>query len=111
MLKTMLFSSSLLLSSLAIATGNNLIADYLDTTATGSALKVGMSQASLDGYNMVIFGFAKITVTDIDFYHTNTTTTLDTQDVTAQMLAELKKINQQAKYDLWLAEKNAANLK
>jgi len=84
MLKTMLFSSGLLLSSLAVATGNNLIAAYLDTTATGSALKVSMSQASLDGYNMVIFGFAKITGTNIDFYDASSASVLKQQLIAAK---------------------------
>ncbi|NDH09349.1 MAG: hypothetical protein EBY16_07030 [Gammaproteobacteria bacterium] len=68
MLKKILFSSTLLIANMAMATSNNLLAGYLDTTSTASALKVNMSQASLDGYNMIIFAFAKITGSDIDFY-------------------------------------------
>jgi chitinase len=69
MLKRMFFVTTLLASSLSVVYANiPLIAGYLDTTATGSALKVNMSQANQDGYNMVIFGFAKISGTNIDFY-------------------------------------------
>lgn len=84
MLKTMLFSSTLILSSFAFANSNDLIAGYLDTTATASALKVNMSQASLDGYNMVIFGFAKITGTNIDFYDAQSASILKQQLVAAK---------------------------
>ena len=88
MLKKMLFSSTLLLSSLALAT-DNLIAGYLDATATGSALKVNMSQASLDGYNMVIFGFAKITGTSIDFYDASSASVIK-QQLTAAKAKQMK---------------------
>ena len=65
----MFFLISVMVSNLSMAMAQDpLIAGYLDTTATGSALKVNMSQANQDGYNMVIFGFAKITGTNIDFY-------------------------------------------
>ncbi len=68
MIKKLTFTASMLLSAISVAHADNLIAGYLDTTATGSALKINMNQAREDGYNMVIFGFAKITGTSIDFY-------------------------------------------
>ena len=68
MFKTIILSTGVLLSGISVAQSQNLIAGYLDTTATGSALKINMTQASQDGYNMVIFGFAKINDTSIDFY-------------------------------------------
>jgi chitinase len=84
MLKTMLISSSLILSTIALASSNSVLAGYLDTTATGSALKVNMSQASLDGYNMVIFGFAKITGSTIDFYDASSASVLKQQLINAK---------------------------
>lgn len=54
----------------------NWIVGYLDTTATGSALKVNMQQAYEDGYNMVVFGFAKINGPLIDFYDASSASVL-----------------------------------
>lgn len=39
---------------------DNVLAGYLDTTATGSAATVKMAQVKQDGYNMVIFAFASV---------------------------------------------------
>lgn len=60
--------ATLLCSSISTTYSENLLVGYLDTTAIGSALKVNMQQAREDGYNMTIFGFAKITGTEISFY-------------------------------------------
>ena len=68
MIKNLTLIASIVLSTLTSAHAEQLIAGYLDMTATGSALKINMAQAHQDGYNMVIFGFAKITGTSIDFY-------------------------------------------
>lgn len=76
MIKKFFLTTSLLVSSFGVTQASNVIAGYLDTTATGSALKVNMNQASQDGYNVVIFGFAKITGTDIDFYDTSSAAVL-----------------------------------
>jgi len=78
MIKKLIFSASVLLVTLS-AHADNLIAGYLDTTATGSALKINMNQAREDGYNMVIFGFAKIIGTSIDFYDSSSATVFKTQ--------------------------------
>jgi chitinase len=79
MIKKLFLSTGILLSSINLAQAQNLIAGYLDTTATGSALKVSMNQASQDGYNMVIFGFAKINGTSIDFYDASSASVLKQQ--------------------------------
>lgn len=44
---------------------SNLLAGYLDTTATGSAATVKMDQAKKDGYNTVIFAFATVNGTNV----------------------------------------------
>lgn len=77
---------SSVLASTAFAANLNtandkLIAGYLDITATGSALKVNMSQAVKDGYNMVIFGFAKVNGTTVSSYNDSAKTiTKEKQD-------------------------------
>lgn len=84
MLKQAILTTCIFTASMTFANTNSLIAGYLDTTATGSALKVNLSQASIDGYNMVIFGFAKISGTSIDFYDSSS------ENVLKQKLNEAK---------------------
>lgn len=84
MIKKFVLTSTILISAISSCHAGNLIAGYLDTTAIGSALKVNMSQANQDGYNMVIFGFAKINETSIDFYDSSS------ESVFKQKLAEAK---------------------
>ncbi len=76
----------LLVSSFTLSAANaaNLLAGYLDTTATGSALKVNMAQAATDGYNMVIFGFAKISGTTVSFFNASS------ENVLKEKLAQAK---------------------
>ncbi|MBM3208422.1 MAG: glycoside hydrolase family 18 protein, partial [Chlamydiae bacterium] len=87
MIKKIAVSTCLLLSILSQVYSDNLIAGYLDTTAAGSALKVSISQANQDGYNMVIFGFAKINTTTIDFYDSSS------ENILKQKLTEAKNNN------------------
>jgi chitinase len=75
--------------TLAQANTGNLIVGYLDTTATGSAAKVNMQQAATDGYNMVIFGFAKVVGTTIDFFNDDSKKLLQ-QKLTAAKSAGMK---------------------
>jgi chitinase len=76
MLKNLMLTTTFLMSTLSLAHADPLIAGYLDATATGSALKVNMNQAHQDGYNMVIFGFAKISGANIDFYDASSQTVI-----------------------------------
>ena len=84
LLNTLLAAS--LTFSIAQAGSNNLIAGYLDATATGSALKINLNDAVTDGYNMVIFGFGKITGTSVEFYNNSVQDVVKTQIQTAKQL-------------------------
>ncbi|WP_119328572.1 glycoside hydrolase family 18 protein [Cysteiniphilum halobium] len=72
-----LFLGSLLAThAFALTANNKVIAGYLDVTATGSALQVNMKEAASDGYNMVIFGFAKVNGTVVSSYDQAAGTTM-----------------------------------
>ncbi|WP_440992758.1 glycoside hydrolase family 18 protein [Cysteiniphilum litorale] len=69
-----MIATSVFAANLQSATSDKVIAGYLDVTATGSALKVNMNQAVKDGYNMVIFGFAKVNGTKVSSYNESANT-------------------------------------
>ncbi len=84
-LKKWLILSALMLSSLQPSFADEVVlAGYLDTTATGSALKVSLRQAAQDGYTMVIFAFARVSGVQIDYYDTSS------KDVMTQKIVEAK---------------------
>ena len=84
MVKNIVVAATLFSTVLCNGSASNVIAGYLDATATGSSLKVNMSQASQDGYNMVIFGFAKIDGINMGFYDSAS------QNVIQQKVVEAK---------------------
>ena len=73
-IKKTILSSIITIATIGTASATNLIAGYLDTTATGSATKVDLSQATQDGYNTVIFAFAKVSGTSVDFFNSESKT-------------------------------------
>jgi len=83
MLKKHILTLSALMCCFSISQAENLIAGYIDITASGSAVKVDMAQAHEDGYNMVVFGFASIKDAEINFYG-------DSQALTQQKIKEAK---------------------